>query len=179
MRSELLLRRIVSATCLLCVLFLGNVVAAVPAGIPCDYNNNGICDAADVVLWRNGGPLENDSTPGVQPHDYDVWKEGYGRTSGSGSISLGNDVVAVPSLSCDYNENGICDAADYSVWREGLGTRYSIHDYHVWVEGFGKSAGSGAIFAAPNGVAAPEPASATLLLLTVAGAAMISRRGTR
>ena len=26
-----------------------------------DYNNNGTVDAADYVLWRNGGPLQNES----------------------------------------------------------------------------------------------------------------------
>ena len=26
-----------------------------PAGVAGDYNNNGVVDAADYVLWRNGG----------------------------------------------------------------------------------------------------------------------------
>ena len=58
------------------------VVNALLAG---DYNNNGIVDAADYVLWRNGGPLQNDPTPGVQPADYDVWRAHFGQTAGSGS----------------------------------------------------------------------------------------------
>ena len=38
----------------------------VPAGVPGDYNNNGKVDAADYVLWRNGGPLQNEvTTPGT------------------------------------------------------------------------------------------------------------------
>src|SRR6476661_7815943 len=28
-----------------------------------DYDNNGIVDAGDYVLWRKGGPLQNDATP--------------------------------------------------------------------------------------------------------------------
>jgi hypothetical protein len=35
------------------------------------------------VLWRNGGLLQNDATPGVQPKDYDVWRANFGRTSGT------------------------------------------------------------------------------------------------
>ena len=54
-----------------------------------DYNNNGIVDTADYVLWRNGGPLANDATPGVQPGDYTVWRANFGNTSGpSGPSTL-------------------------------------------------------------------------------------------
>ena len=48
-----------------------------------DYNNNGVVDAADYVLWRNGGTLQNDPTPGVQPGDYAVWRANFGKTGGS------------------------------------------------------------------------------------------------
>jgi hypothetical protein len=63
-----------------------SVSAAIPGGLACDYNANGVCDAADYVLWRNGGPLQNDATPGVQPADYNVWRAGFGRTAGSGAV---------------------------------------------------------------------------------------------
>ena len=56
-------------------------------GVPGDFNNNGTVDAADYVLWRNGGPLLNDPTPGVQPADYDFWRARFGATAGSGSAS--------------------------------------------------------------------------------------------
>ena len=52
-----------------------------------DYNNNGIVDAADYVLWRNGGPLQNDPTAGVQPGDYNIWRANFGRTAGAGSAT--------------------------------------------------------------------------------------------
>ena len=55
--------------------------AATPAGVLGDYNNNGIVDAADYVLWRSGGQLQNDPTPGVQnPGDYDYWRSRFGAT---------------------------------------------------------------------------------------------------
>jgi hypothetical protein len=64
-----------------------------PQPVNGDYNNNGAVDAADYVLWRNGGPLENDATAGVQPGDYDVWRANFGAGSGAGA-ALG--VAAVP-----------------------------------------------------------------------------------
>jgi hypothetical protein len=47
-----------------------------------DYNNNGSVDMADYVLWRNGGPLQNEeATPGVvTQEDYGVWRANFERT---------------------------------------------------------------------------------------------------
>jgi PEP-CTERM motif-containing protein len=54
----------------------------VPAAAPVtgDYNNDGAVDAADYVVWRKGGPLQNEgATPGSNtPDDYDVWRANYG-----------------------------------------------------------------------------------------------------
>jgi hypothetical protein len=57
------------------------------AGVPGDYNNNGTVDAADYVLWRNGGPLANEvDTPGtVNAADYTAWRARFGNSSGSGN----------------------------------------------------------------------------------------------
>jgi hypothetical protein len=66
-----------------------------PAGVEGDYNGNTIVDAADYVLWQNGGPLLNDPTPGVQPEDFDFWKARFGATSGSGS-GFSATTAAVP-----------------------------------------------------------------------------------
>ena len=52
-------------------------------------------------------------------------------------------VVSVVLLG-DFNGNGIVDAADYVIWRKGLGTIYTQADYNVWRNQFGKSAGGGA-----------------------------------
>ena len=68
-----------------------------PAGVAGDYNNNGTVDAADYVLWRNGGPLQNDPTNGVQPEDYNVWRANFGKSPiGAGSASAAS--VPEPSL---------------------------------------------------------------------------------
>lgn len=65
---------------------------AVP-GVSGDYNNNGTVDAADYVLWRNGGPLQNEgsSIGVVDASDYTFWRSRFGATSGSGGgIAPGN-----------------------------------------------------------------------------------------
>jgi hypothetical protein len=67
-----------------------------PTGVPGDYNGNNIVDAADYVLWRNGGPLLNDPTPGVQPADYTFWRSRFGATSGSGSGGQSASFVPEP-----------------------------------------------------------------------------------
>jgi hypothetical protein len=69
-----------------------------PAGVAGDYNNNGTVDAADYVLWRNGGPLANDPTAGVQPADYDFWKSRFGAISGSGAGLNGGAVPEPASI---------------------------------------------------------------------------------
>jgi hypothetical protein len=64
-------------------------------GVPGDYNNNGTVDGADYVLWRKGGPLQNEvDTPGtVDAADYAAWRARFGNTSGSGA---GASSAAVP-----------------------------------------------------------------------------------
>lgn len=71
-----------------------------PVGVPGDYNNNGVVDAADYVLWRNGGPLQNEvDTPGVvNAADYAAWRSRLGNTSGSGA-GIGSASVPEPGTS--------------------------------------------------------------------------------
>jgi autotransporter-associated beta strand protein len=75
-----------------------NVTSA--GGVPGDFNGNGIVDAADYVLWRKGGPLQNEvDTPGtVNGQDYLDWRARFGNTSGSGSgSSLAAGAVPEPA----------------------------------------------------------------------------------
>jgi hypothetical protein len=74
------------------------VTSAAVAG---DYNNNGIVDAADYVIWRKRlgpGSLPNEGgiSPGVvDTADYNFWRSRFGATSGSGS-ALGESAVPEP-----------------------------------------------------------------------------------
>ncbi|MCA9176678.1 MAG: hypothetical protein KDB14_19455, partial [Planctomycetales bacterium] len=56
------------------------------AGLAGDYNGDGVVDAADYTVWRDGGPLQNETqTPGlVTIEDYAAWRSNYGAHSGGG-----------------------------------------------------------------------------------------------
>jgi len=91
----------------------------------------------------------------------------------------GQIFMLVPVLPGDYNDNGIVDTADFTVWRDHLGTTFAlpnevsgttpgavtIEDYNAWKARFGNSlAGAGS-----DSAAVPEPSSAILLLLACMG----------
>jgi len=42
----------------------------------------------------------------------------------------------------DFNGDGVVGAADYAVWREGLGSQYTNADYDVWRTNFGQRSAS-------------------------------------
>jgi autotransporter-associated beta strand protein len=84
-------------------------------------------------------------------------------TNGNAINLFGNTFVPVV-LTGDYNLDGVVDAADYTVWRNGLGTIYTQDDYDVWKAHFGQtSSGSGA----KANAAVPEPSSGLLVLIGV------------
>jgi len=66
---------------------LSVVISRTGDGIPADYNANGAVDAADYVLWRNGGPLQNEiATLGsIDAGDYAAWRARYGNHAGNGA----------------------------------------------------------------------------------------------
>jgi outer membrane protein assembly factor BamB len=88
------------------------------------------------------------------------------------------DVTRNLSSAGDFNTDGTVDAADYIVWRNGLGTTYTQSDYDDWRANFGRSAATAA--SAPGSAAGstptvPEPSA--LLLMTLALAPLLSKRG--
>lgn len=70
-----------------------------------------------------------------------------------------------PTLAGDLTGDGIVNAVDYTLWRDGLGDTYSGQDYLAWREGFGA-----AVESAGAGETAPEPISIAILV----GAAAIT-----
>ncbi len=74
-----------------------------PPGVNGDYNNNGVVDAADYVVWRKrlnqNVTLPNDTTPGsVTAADYTVWRSNFGKTAaGSGAGDLVANSIPEPS----------------------------------------------------------------------------------
>ena len=82
-------------------------------------------------------------------------------------LSAALAINATAFLPGDFNHDDVVDAADYTVWRDGLGPQYTADDYAVWKSHFGQTligAGSGA-----GSAAVPEPDSATLALFGILG----------
>lgn len=68
-----------------------------------------------------------------------------------------------PGIDGDFNRDGEVDAADYTVWRDGLGTFFTEDDYDLWRSSFGigyGSSGKGSLSTVP------EPEFATLLFIS-------------
>jgi hypothetical protein len=89
-----------------------------------------------------------------------VWDTSQFYSSGLLSVALG--------LSGDFNKNGVVDAADYTVWRDGRSPHSNQAGYNLWKANFGKTAGSGASLAN-----VPEPST---LLLSLAGFSLLGIR---
>jgi Glycosyl hydrolase family 76 len=75
---------------------------------------------------------------------------------------LHTGLMALAYVRGDFNSDGVVDAADYVVWRNGLGSVYSQTDYGQWRANFGRSVGSGA--GAGMKAAVPEPMGLTSAL---------------
>jgi hypothetical protein len=89
----------------------------------------------------------------------------------SNSSAAFTDVTGVaPALAGDFDHNGVVDAADYVVWRTGLGTTYTPADFNTWRAHFGQSSAGGSAVPA----AVPEPA--VLFMLLTAGILIGGRR---
>jgi hypothetical protein len=84
-------------------------------------------------------------------------------------------INAAPTLPGDVNEDGVVDAADYVVWRAGLGTEYTEEQYDIWRANFGRQISAGGRSSMLPGNA-PEPATWWLFLAAAAIQSLARRR---
>jgi hypothetical protein len=80
---------------------LSITLANPPPGVAGDYNGNGVVDGPDYVLWRHGGPLQNEvATIGsVTPEDYTEWRARFGNTAGNGLSTAVSEPATLIMLS--------------------------------------------------------------------------------
>jgi autotransporter-associated beta strand protein len=114
------------------------------------------------------------------------WNVLYGAQSVILAVAPTNSLATIPG---DFNLNGTVDAADYTVWRNYLGTSFAdadanfdgqvtAADFGIWKSNFGISLVSGG-FAAIAIESVPEPTTATLLSLGLVGGLGLTRSRSR
>lgn len=78
-------------------------------------------------------------------------------------------IVKIPTLEGDYNSDGVVDAADYTVWRDGNSPDDTQAGYDVWAANYGASN-------QPAAASVPEPTSVLILLSMIAGVTACRQR---
>jgi virginiamycin B lyase len=80
------------------------VIRQLPDILLGDYNNSGVVDAADYIVWRDtldqsGAELAADGNANgqIDSGDYDVWRAHFGQTSGPGAFSSAGASIPEPA----------------------------------------------------------------------------------
>jgi hypothetical protein len=107
------------------------------------------------------------TTTGLKTGLITVSTSSQGVAGGTVNLPVSFEVIQFPQNG-DFNGNGVVDAADYVVWRNGLGTVYAQEDYNNWRAHFGQSFNSRFIVnrAVPEPAACIDVMGAIVLLLS-------------
>ncbi|MEO1495774.1 MAG: family 16 glycosylhydrolase [Planctomycetota bacterium] len=129
-----------------------------------------IADAThELDVWRQNELVVDAPLNAVEAR-YTFIVDGSGGSQGVGYLDAAS-LVAVPALDGDFNFDGRVDAADYTVWRDTLGSPHQlaadadrngvveVADYAWWYTAMN----------ATNVTAVPEPTAAWLCLTVMAG----------
>ncbi len=134
------------------------------------------------INWSDGDNSVLDTTVGIMHNG--VYTGIEGPASGTDVVLIGLDSTIVEGLFGDYNDDGVIDAADYTVWRDALAAGATTltndstpgtvdeSDYSYWKAHFGETTppGAGALVVG----AVPEPST---LVLTIFLAVLWMGRG--
>lgn len=73
--------------------------------------------------------------------------------------------LVAPSSSTGPRSAG--NAADYTLWRDGLGSTYNQNDYTIWKNNFGATSTSLRAGSSPTPAAVPEPTTGAVPAMAV------------
>ncbi len=138
--------------------------------VPLAYNIIGGTPVADLAHWRNGTEStvfgsQMAQEAAMDPSITQGTRKRLTALDAAALVDVGWTVLPPAGLIGDYNHNDVVDAADYTVWRNGLGSIYTADDYNLWKMHFGEASGSGS--ASFGSRPAPEPGSFSLVVLGV------------
>ncbi|MEX2091076.1 MAG: CAP domain-containing protein [Pirellulales bacterium] len=83
---------------------------------------------------------------------------------GGRNVKVDYLAIELANLPGDFNHDNVVDAADYTVWRDGLGSQYTLTEYDDWKSHFGQTSSGGT--GAGGSAAVPEPAASMLAFAT-------------
>ena len=144
-------------------------------------------DDGDVVVlsaYIQDVKVDLDTTDGIEanPEDRDsytfTWdgaSQNYIAFEGRAQTATSIDALMIETLNLpgDYNLDGTVDAADYTVWRDGLSPIDSVEGYNIWRDNFGATVGA----ATASAQAVPEPHASLLLAAFSLSAYAVRRAG--
>jgi hypothetical protein len=132
-----------------------------------------------VTVWQDGVEIlgitgrrtQTDVDYGTVPRQWAVNAYGENISPNPHTMYIDDAAISRSRLSAaltapiagDFNRDGHVDAADYTVWRSGLGSTYTQADYNTWRSNFGRTAGA----AGATASAVPEPASIVSLIAAI------------
>jgi phospholipase/lecithinase/hemolysin len=97
----------------------------------------------------------------LKPDQYYLWDDVH--PSAAAHRLIGDAAYSLLVFPGDFNHDGAEDAADYVVWRKGLGTTFTQNDYDVWRANFGRML---VLSASQSNAGVPE---ARTLLVSISG----------
>ncbi len=150
----------------------------VGSGLLGDLNGNSILDVNDIKSFAVGLLF-----PEVFAYAYGLDAANFGDMNGDGffdeediegfaaALSVEEALIRnqLDSLFGDFNDDDVVDAADYTVWRDGIESDSTDMDYYLWRANYGATATLGG-----ESQTVPEPSAFLLMFFAVASSGGLS-----